>query len=160
MVHYKCARCNAVMQVPEEMRGQKHTCTECGMINIVPGGRYRPIHRHGATGAHAQPDRKDQREAEEVKEPLTVGKVLRMILLALVALGGFGVLGFMLIERPDPAKKATEVFFPHLDEYARIDGLKEFPRENVRGAYIVGKAVLVNVMDAKTAEEMEREGEV
>jgi hypothetical protein len=149
MVHYKCDRCHTVNEAEEELRGKEHVCVKCGALNIVPGGAERPRHLH-----HEHEHRRNEEEEQEldVKEPLTVGKVLKGLLWLVLATAIGGTLYYFL--RPsdgiNEAKIAAEAFVPHLAEYLQIDGLKPDAASLAHEDYRVLKAVLVNQMDEQT----------
>jgi len=149
MVHYKCDRCHTINEAEEELRGKEHVCTKCGAVNIVPGGAERPHH------LHREPHlREEEEEVVEVKEPLTVGKVLKGLLWFVLAAAIGGTLWYFLRpkEEVNEAKIAVEAFVPRLAEYLRIDGLKPDTAAIVHKDYRIRKAVLINRMDKQTME--------
>jgi hypothetical protein len=133
------------LETNASQRGKEEACPHCGTYNIVPGGEGHRIRYH-TKGGH--------KRSEEAKEPLTLAKVLKTCLWALLAAATFGAVYYSLWVRShgDPDRAAAEPFIPYLSEYCDIGGLKEAPPDSTRGTYIVGKAVVVNMMDDKTLE--------
>lgn len=145
MVHYKCSRCKFILKAEEDLRGSEHTCPHCGTVNLVPGGTAHP-HRHQKDPAHPT-----HPEPEEVPEPVTVGKVLKSFLWALLAIVSAGAVGLAIYYRaPNPSVAMIEPFEPFLNEFADIEP-KDVSADKTPGAYIVGKAVVVNFMDDEAA---------
>lgn len=146
MIYYRCARCRTIIQADEELRGKEHACPHCTTINLVPGGEDRPSLHHV--------DREARHEVEEeIREPLTVAKVLLTCLYAVLAFGAAGVIYYFIRgrEKPDPAIAAAAPFLPYLDRYVDIKALREAPPHRRRGPYVLRKALLVNLMDDETA---------
>jgi hypothetical protein len=114
-------------------------------VNLVPGGTAHP-HRH-----HKDPAHPTHPEPEEVKEPVTLGKVLKTFLWALLASASAAAVCLAIYYRPqNPSVAMIEPFEPFLAEYCDI-ATKDMSAEKTAEGYIVGKAVLVNFMDDQVA---------
>jgi hypothetical protein len=109
-------------------------------VNLVPGGTAH-AHRH-----HKDPAHPTHPEPEEIKEPVTVGEVLKTLLWALLAAVSVAAVCLAIYYRPqNPSVAMILPFEPYLAEYCDI-APKEVSSEKAAEGYIVGKAVIVNFM--------------